>query len=305
MPQNREKCTFRPRNGHKNNDYFLVQKILYRIAIMSILVERTARNVVTILINRPDRRNALNLTLIKSLRNALDEFEHDDKSNVAILGGLGGNFCSGLDLTEVIDPDTGLPNVKHVEEMLWPTGSRLSKKKITIAAIEGYAAGFGYELALKCDFRVAESDARLGFLNRRFGIPIMNGGTVILPKLVGKGRAMELIATGKAQLASEAQDYGVLSYISDVGCSLGRSLSLARSLAKFNQAALLLDLKANVSSERHELESLRQERERALNYLRNCGPMETAVRFLRGELCRHGKFNLDNNVSSDVDVTVC
>lgn len=257
------------------------------------------------MINRPQRRNALDLESIISLRQALEIFDNDSSLDVAILGGVGNSFCAGYDLNQIVDPKSGKPNIQQIEQMLWPLGFKLSRKKIVIAAIEGYAAGFGYELALKCDFRVADKDSRLGFMNRRFGLPILNGGTVILPQLIGLARAMELIGTGKAQLAPEALQQGVITYISDVGCALGRSLNLARCLTKFDQGPLLHDLKSTEShSYARHLDSLRKERINSLKYLQNCGPLDTASRFLKGELGRHGNYDMGNSIGVQPDVTL-
>lgn len=243
--------------------------------------------------------------MICDLQSRLREFEEDPSLHVAILAGSGGNFCSGYDLNEIIDIDTGMPKLEQIEKMLWPLENQLSKNKITIAAIDGHAAGFGYELALKCDFRFAERDARMGFMNRRFGIPIMNGGTVILPKLIGMARAMDLVATGKAQLAPEALQFGLIINHCDIGCVVGRSLNLGRSLAKFDQAALLSDLKSMVRGNlENDIELMRRERRRSLEYLKRCGPLTVAVKFLRGELCRHGNFDLGNLISTTPQVTL-
>lgn len=272
---------------------------------MLIKFEKLTRNICSILINRPLKRNALNLDTIKELNLALQRFDNDNSLYVAILGGVGGNFSSGYDLNEMIDLKTAMPKIEHIQQMLWPIGTRLSDKKITIAAIEGHAAGFGYELALKCDFRVAERDSRMGFMNRRFGIPIMNGGTVLLPKLVGYGNAKELIATGKAQLAPEALEKGVINYISDVGCAIGRSLNLARCLAKFDQEAMLHDVKSLSSiNYNNDIELMKLERKKSICYLQKCQPLEMVRKFLLGELGRHGSFDMGNLMQPEPEVTL-
>lgn len=272
---------------------------------MSIVFEKISRNICSILINRPSKRNALNLNLIKQLRNALDNFEQDDQFSVAILSGVGGNFCAGYDLGTVIDPKTGMPNLQMIEQMLWPVGTYLSDKKTVVAAIEGHAAGFGYELAMKCDFRIGERDSRLGFLNRRFGFPIINGGTVMLPQLIGQARALELVATGKAQLAPEALSFGALNYIADIGCSMGRALNLARSLCKFDQVALAHDIAHIKQANRKTVEDmLKKERKDSLEYLKKCGPMDVAVKFLEGKLCRHGSTDLGNLLDPSPELTL-
>lgn len=272
---------------------------------MSIVVNNISKRICTILINRPDKQNALNLEAVKNLRYAFETFENDNNLDVAILGGVGKNFCSGYDLNEMLDTRTGMPKIQHIEQMLWPLGFKLSNKKIVIAAIEGHAAGFGYELALKCHFRIGDRDSRMGFMNRRFGIPILNGGTVILPQLVGLARASELIATGKAQLAHDALQYGVLTYLSNVGCALGRSLNLARCLAKFDQQALLHDLRATeLYLQAQTFECLQRERDNSLRYLQNCGPLDVACKFLKGELGRHGNYDMGNLLKPDPEVTL-
>lgn len=276
---------------------------------MSIIVEKISKTIVSILINRPSKRNSINYVTFKSLLGAIEEFESDNEAKVAIIAGAEGNFCAGYDLNEIIDVQTGLPNTNLVRKILLPLGNRLSNRKITIAAIEGHAAGFGYELALKCDFRVADKDSRMGFMNRRFGIPIMNGGSVILPRLVGNSRAMELIATGKAQLADEALNCGVINYISDVGCAQGRSLTLARCLTKFEQESLISDLKAfsmnaPVKVDKEVMRLLQEERERALAFLEKCGPRDVARKFIQGELCRHGSYDLGNLMKPKAEVSL-
>lgn len=261
---------------------------------MSVIFEQSSKFICRILLNNPAKRNAIDKGILRQLGQALLKFNRDDNLQVAILGGIQGNFCSGYDLNSIVDKVTGEPRLDEIEELLWPLGTRLSDQKITIAAIEGHAVGFGYELALKCDFRVADKDARMGFLNRRFGIPIMNGGTVILPQLVGLSRAIDLVATGRAQLAQEALQYGILSHVSDIGCCFGRADNLARSLLKFNSHALGNDLNSLYSAGAvdNQMELLRGERERSLRYLEQCGPLETAVKFLKGQLCRHGSTDM-------------
>lgn len=272
---------------------------------MSILFDKVARYTCNILINRPSKRNALNLDAIKSFQEAIRRFEEDDSLRIAIIGGVGGNFSSGYDLNEIVNPETLMPNMNQIQQMLWPLQPRLSMKKITIAAIEGHAAGFGWELALKCHFRVGDKDSRMGFMNRRFSIPIMNGGTVILPQLTGQARATELVTTGKAQLAPEALQYGLLNYVSDIGCALGRSLNLARCLGKFDQSALLHDLNSLIlPNESKELELLSLERKNSIEYLKKCAPLDMVGKFLDGQLCRHGSFDMGNLMKPEPEVTL-
>lgn len=274
---------------------------------MSVLYEKVCKNIALILLNRPEKRNALNLSMIAALRDILKKVDEDPDTSVAIISGCGGQFCSGLDLNLIVDRQTGRPDLHNIQRALLPLGTRLSEKKILIAAIEGHAAGLGYELALRCHFRVGERDARFGFMNRRFAIPIMNGGTVILPRLIGQARALDLIATGRAQPAPEALQYGVLNCIADVGCSIGKATNLARCLAKFDQSALIHDLDSVYQS--HALpcrvkELLLLERTRALKFLESCEPLNMAVSFLEGNLGRHGKFDMGNLIQPDPEVTL-
>lgn len=272
----------------------------------NIIFNQVTRNICSILINRPAKRNALNHETFKQLQTALDRFENDDSLNVGIIAGVGGTFCAGYDLDEfILDRQTCLPDLQRIKQMRLPEGHLLSRK-VLVAAIDGHAAGVGYELALKCNFRVAERESRMGFLNRRFGIPIMNGGTVILPDLIGKSRAMELIATGKAQLAPEALQYGVIHHIADIGCALGRAINFARSLAKFHQPALVHDIKSTQGETRNSRYSqlFELERSSSLCYLENCGPLESVAKFLSGELYRHGNFDMGNLISPTPEVTL-
>lgn len=190
-------------------------------------------------INRPESKNALNVATAQKLSDKLDEFENDENSVVGVLYGTGGNFCSGYDLKEIAQY-----NGKN-EEVLPQFGSLANKielcKKPLIAAINGYALGIGFELALMCDLRVMEKGAVLGFANRRFGIPILCGGTVRLPALIGYSKAIELILTGRYIDAKEAHSCGLINRLTDTGSVLGIAMNFANSLVKFPQKTLLAD----------------------------------------------------------------
>lgn len=160
--------------------------------------------VCTILLNRPECRNAVDGPTAAALLNAFERFEADDALRVAVLGGTGGHFCAGADLTAVgdpsrrnhLDPDGGMPG---------PMGpSRMALSKPLIAAVSGYAVAGGLELALLADLRVMERDAVFGVFCRRCGVPLIDGGTVRLPRIVGMGRALDMILTGRAVSADEA-----------------------------------------------------------------------------------------------------
>lgn len=272
-----------------------------------IIYEPICLNVRRILINRPAKRNAINLETFKQLQETLRIFEEeDDSAHVAVLAGSEGMFCSGYDLKEIVNKKSGLPELVKIKQMLLPLGARLTKRKPIVAAIEGHAVGFGYELALRCDFRIADRDSRMGFLNRRFGIPIMNGGTVILPHLIGQARARDLIATGRAQQASEAMSFGLVQHVCDIGCAQGRATNFARSISKFDQTALLQDLDNmdRVNRTSNVLDLLHHERQESLEHLKTCKPLEVAVKFLEGELCRHGSTDVGNILTLEPEMTL-
>ncbi len=188
-------------------------------------------------IDRPQRRNAVDAATANALRRGLEEFEADSKARVLILTGAGGEaFCAGADL-KAIDLD--------VDHPAGPMGfTRLTPSKPTIAAIEGWCLAGGLELALWCDLRIATSDSVFGCFERRWGVPLIDGGTQRLPRAVGMGRAMELILTGRPVDAEEGQRIGLVNEVVASGGHLERSLELAEKLAGFPQETMLSDRRA-------------------------------------------------------------
>ena len=169
---------------------------------MSVIVERNGP-VTTLVIARPERRNAVDRPTAQALADALREFEADDTARVAVLTGSGGNFCAGADLAAVAED--GERRNRLEAEGDGPMGpSRMQLGKPLIAAIEGYAVAGGLELALLADLRVMAEDAICGVFCRRFGVPLIDGGSVRLPRIVGQGRALDLILTGRPVKADEA-----------------------------------------------------------------------------------------------------
>ncbi|KAF3420396.1 hypothetical protein E2986_10305 [Frieseomelitta varia] len=260
-------------------------------------------------INRPESKNALNVATAQKLSDKLDEFENDENSVVGILYGTGGNFCSGYDLKEIAQY-----NGKN-EEVLPQFGSLANKielcKKPLIAAINGYALGIGFELALMCDLRVMEKGAVLGFANRRFGIPILCGGTVRLPALIGYSRAIELILTGRYIDAKEAHSCGLINRLTETGSGivyfivtnnemyryikkyvLGIAVNFANSLVKFPRKTLLADRAsayfATFSAKQLE-EAVQFEKDNASHLVFEEG-VAGAKRFVTEGLGKHGKF---------------
>jgi enoyl-CoA hydratase len=194
--------------------------------------------VTTVLLSRPERRNAVDGPTADALAGAFRAFEADPGAAVAVLHGEGGVFCAGADLQAV---GTAAGNRVHDggDAPMGPTRMRLSKP--VIAAIAGHAVAGGLELALWCDLRVAEPDAVLGVFCRRWGVPLIDGGTVRLPRLIGVSRAMDMILTGRPVGAAEAERIGLVNRVVGAGESLTAAQALARELARFPQTCMRED----------------------------------------------------------------
>lgn len=201
---------------------------------------RGAAAVVTI--DRQARRNAIDGPTAALLTEAYGRFEHDPDARALILTGAGEEaFCAGADLKaiETFVPRLGLPE--------GPLGfSRRTPTKPTIAAISGWCLAGGLELALWCDLRIASDGSKLGFTERRFGVPLVDGGTQRLPRIVGLGRALDMILTGRIVEATEAHSIGLLTETVPSGTHLDRSLALAEALACFPQDTMLADRRAAI-----------------------------------------------------------
>ena len=167
---------------------------------------------------RPERRNAVDSVCADALREAFEAFDHDEDQAVAVLTGSDGTFCAGADLKAVAEGDRR-PIPDHGPGPMGPT--RLTLSKPVIAAVEGYAVAGGLELALWCDLRVVADDAVFGVFCRRFGVPLCDLGTVRLPRIVGHGRAMDLILTGRAVPAAEALEMGLANRLVPHGQTAG------------------------------------------------------------------------------------
>jgi enoyl-CoA hydratase len=200
-----------------------------------------AEPVATIVIDNPGKRNAVDRATATALRAAFEAFEADDALRVAVLWGAGGTFCAGADLTALgdderrneIDPHGAGPG---------PMGpTRMALAKPAIAAVAGYAVAGGLELALLCDLRVVEEDATFGVFCRRWGIPLIDGGTVRLPRLIGLSRALDMILTGRAVGASEALQWGLANRVVPPGQARAAAEELAREIAAFPQRCMRTD----------------------------------------------------------------
>ncbi len=190
-------------------------------------------------IDRPERRNAVDGAAAELLRRGFEDFEADEGARVLILTGAGGEaFCAGADL-KALDLD-----VDHPGGPMGPT--RLTPSKPAIAAVEGWCLAGGVELALWCDLRIATPDSTFGLFERRWGVPLIDGGTQRLPRVVGMGRALELILTGRPVGAEEAHRIGLINEIAAPGEQLERALELAEAIAAFPQETMLADRRAAI-----------------------------------------------------------
>ncbi len=206
---------------------------------MSVIVEKNGP-VSTLIIDRPSVRNAVDRPTAEALAAALREFEQDPTARVAVLTGAGGTFCAGADLAAVA---AGAERANRLEvEGDGPMGpSRMQLSKPLIAAIEGYAVAGGLELALLADLRVVAEDAVCGVFCRRFGVPLIDGGTVRLPRIIGQGRALDLILTGRPVHADEALAMGLANRVVAKGMARAAAEQLAHEIAAFPQRCMLAD----------------------------------------------------------------
>ncbi|HEV2029765.1 MAG TPA: crotonase/enoyl-CoA hydratase family protein [Candidatus Dormibacteraeota bacterium] len=194
--------------------------------------------VATVSIDRPRVRNAVDVQTAAALVECFSRFDADPQLSVAVLTGSGGNFCAGFDLKALA---AGSGN--HLNETgsgpMGPTRMLLSKP--VIAAVEGYAVAGGLELALWCDLRVAASNATFGVFNRRFGVPLIDMGTIRLPRMIGQGRALDLILTGRPVVADEALRIGLVERLVEPGQALAEAQQVAHEIAAFPPGALRTD----------------------------------------------------------------
>jgi enoyl-CoA hydratase len=204
---------------------------------MNVRVEKNGE-VTTVILDRPEVRNAVDRQTAEALAAAFRAFAADDTARAAVLTGAGGTFCAGADLKAIASGDANRLDSEG-DAPLGP--SRMVLPKPVIAAIAGHAVAGGLELALWCDLRVVEEDAVLGVFCRRFGVPLIDGGTVRLPRLIGLSRALDLILTGRAVGAEEALAIGLAHRLAPRGGARASAEALAAELARLPQAALLAD----------------------------------------------------------------
>lgn len=242
-------------------------------------------HITTIVLDRREARNAVDRDTAQALSDAFVAFEQDEDSRVAVLYGAHGHFCAGADLKAFA---AGRPNRLEPDGdgPMGPTRMMLSKP--VIAAISGYAVAGGLELALWCDLRVAEEDATLGVFCRRFGVPLIDGGTVRLPRIIGMGHAMDLILTGRAVSAQEALGMGLINRVVPPGQALQAAEALARQISGHPQACMRSDRESAYRQWELPLaEALAMEFELGQRVLDEAA--QGATRFAQGA-GRHGSF---------------
>jgi enoyl-CoA hydratase len=252
-----------------------------------VRAERRGR-VLVVTIDRPERRNAVDGPTAAALHDTFARFDGDDDLDVAVLTGAGGTFCAGADLKAI---STGTGN--RIEEDVTRPGplgcTRMLLSKPVVAAVEGHAVAGGLELALWCDLRVAAADATFGVYCRRWGVPLVDGGTIRLPRLIGQSRALDMILTGRGVSGTEAGEWGLANRVSEPGAALDDALALATSLVAFPQTCLRTDRRSSYEQWGLPLEeALANETRLGLVPVRSGETLEGASRFASGA-GRHGE----------------
>ncbi len=255
---------------------------------MTVRTEHIGRTLV-VTIDRPEARNAVDGPTATALYDAFRTFDGDDGADVAVLTGANGTFCAGADLKQIgrgqgnrVESDMAMPG---------PLGcTRLLLGKPVIAAVEGYAVAGGLELALWCDLRVAARDAAFGVFCRRWGVPLLDGGTVRLPRLIGHSRALDMILTGRPVSGQEALDFGLANRLTEPGAARAGALELAGQLAAFPQNCLRSDRLSSYEQWGLPLgDALARETVHGLGTIRSGETIAGAARFAGGQ-GRHGQF---------------
>ncbi|ANS69550.1 enoyl-CoA hydratase [Streptomyces lincolnensis] len=251
---------------------------------MPVRTEREG-HVTTVVLSRPAVRNAVDGPTAAELTAAFRRFEADEEARVAVLWGEGGTFCAGADL-KALGTERGNRVAEDGDGPMGPTRLRLSKP--VIAAVAGHAVAGGLELALWCDLRVAEEDAVFGVFCRRWGVPLIDGGTVRLPRLIGTSRALDMILTGRPVPAPEAYGMGLANRVVAPGTARAEAERLAAEIARFPQSCLRGDRASVLDQEGlEETPAMRSELRHGMDVLTES--LEGAARFASGA-GRHGSF---------------
>lgn len=253
---------------------------------MSVAIERDGP-VTTVTINRPEVRNAVDRQTAQALAEAFRDFEHDDNARVAVLYGEGGTFCAGADL-KAIASGQGNRVALDGDGPMGPTRMMLSKP--VIAAVSGHAVAGGLELAVWCDLRVVERDAIFGVYCRRWGVPLVDGGTIRLARLIGLSSALDMILTGRGVGAEEARAMGLANRVVETGKAREAAIALAIEISEFPQLCMRNDrLSAYAQFDMTLEEALQNETRLGLETLSSGETLAGAGRFISGE-GRHGEF---------------
>jgi len=255
---------------------------------MSVKIEKNG-NVTTVILDRAESRNAVDGATAIALVKAFKEFEADDKASVAVLCGANETFCSGADLKAVSQASVDSLPLRFEETGDGPLGpSRMLLSKPVIAAVSGFAVAGGLELALWCDLRVAEEGAVLGVFCRRWGVPLIDGGTIRLPRLIGLSRALDMILTGRPVDASEALAMGLVNRVVEDGCAREAAEALAAEIARFPQLCMRQDRQSAYEQYSMDLpEALLNEYHHGKTTVNSGETIEGAKRFAAG-MGRHG-----------------
>ncbi len=256
---------------------------------MAVEIEKND-DIWTIILHRPEVRNAVDQPTRELLQSAFDEFDSDANARVAVLWGKGGHFCSGADLKAMSDPSRRKivdPEGKGPGPM-GPTRTPVGKP--VIAAVSGYAVAGGLELALWCDLRVAEDNAVFGVYCRRWGVPLIDGGTVRLPRLIGHGRAMDMILTGRPVNADEALKIGLANRVVKAGTSRSEAERLAREIAAVPQECMQADRHSTINQWSFSMEEALRIEGKAAHSILEREAFAGAERFASGR-GRGGRFD--------------
>jgi enoyl-CoA hydratase len=258
---------------------------------MSTIRLETDGPVLIVTIDRPAVRNAVDPPTARALADAFRAFDADDARAVAILTGAGGTFCAGADLKALANSAASGQRWDMTTDGDGPMGpSRMRLGKPVLAAVEGHAVAGGLELALWCDLRVAAHDAVFGVYCRRFGVPLIDLGTVRLPRLIGQSHALDLILTGRGVSGEEARRMGIANRLVEPGGALGAAREIAHQLARLPQRCLRSDrLSAYEQWDLPFAEALKNEFRRGVDVMRSGETQAGAQRFTQGE-GRHGTF---------------
>ena len=257
-------------------------------SMSKVRVEKQDR-VTTVIIDRPEVRNAVDAETAALLADAFRAFDADSESDVAVLYGEHGVFCAGADLKAVASEANSNRLTEHGDGPMGP--SRMLLGKPVIAAVAGPAVAGGLELAIWCDMRVAEKSAMFGVYCRRWGVPLIDGGTVRLPRLIGQSRAMDMILTGREVPAAEAFQIGLANRIVEDGCARSEAEKLARQLAQFPQGCMRSDRLSAYEQFGQGIEAaMANEYQRGLGVVRSGETLAGATRFAKGA-GRHGAFD--------------